>query len=255
MNAPSADTKVVLLVGGLGTRLRSVVPDTAKPMACVGDRPFLELLLLQLRSQDFRRLVLCTGFRSRDVETRFGRGNQWHLEIEYSSEPSPLGTAGALKFAETLLRSSDDFIVMNGDSFMDIDLQGLLVAHRNFQGIATLAVTYQQSQMRYGTVLIAPESRVSGFIEKNVVASSGFVNAGIYVFSSHIFDFIPSGPSSLERDVFPKILSHGVYAVEQRGIFIDIGTPEDYARAQELGEQLYLAASSSPARRVPGGES
>jgi D-glycero-alpha-D-manno-heptose 1-phosphate guanylyltransferase len=240
------NVKVVLLVGGLGTRLRSVVPGRAKPLASVGDRPFLELLLRQLSAQHFRKIVLCTGYRAQDIEGFLGDGLGWHLEIEYSKESSPLGTAGALKLAEPLLHGSPEFIVMNGDSFIELDFQRLLGSHHQFGGLATLTVTRIENQMRYGTVLIDSDRRVSGFLEKTVARSSGFVNAGVYVFNSKILEFIPHGPSSLERDIFPKILPHGVHAIEQHGIFIDIGTPEDYAHAQGLSERLYQAASRSP---------
>lgn len=255
MSAPPIDTKIALLVGGLGTRLRSALPNTAKVMAYVRDRPFLDLLFLQLRSQNFRKVVLCTGFRSEDVESRFGDGANWGLDIVYSRESSPLGTAGALRLAEPILRPVDYFVAMNGDSFMELDLRRLIACHHEFGGIATLAVTRQQDQTRYGTVLVDSKNRVTGFLEKTSGLSTGLVNAGIYVFSSRLFDFMPQGPSSLEKDVFPAALSHGVYALEQNGIFIDIGTPEDYAHAQKLGERLYQAATSPSVARRAGQES
>lgn len=238
--------KVALLVGGLGTRLQSVLPSTAKPMATVGDRPFLELLLRQLASQGFRRVVLCTGYRSGDIESQLGDGRQLELQIEYSQESSPLGTAGALKLAERCLQDSDDFLVMNGDSFMELNIQEFLALHRQFGGIATLAAIRLGDPSRYGTVAVDVHSRITGFFEKTTQAPrDGLINAGVYAFRSAIFDQIPSGQVSLEREVFPKLLSAGFYAVEQRGIFIDIGTPEDYRRAQSIVERLYGAALRS----------
>jgi D-glycero-alpha-D-manno-heptose 1-phosphate guanylyltransferase len=249
MNYSSQGTKAVLLVGGLGTRLRSVLPSTPKPLASVGDRPFVELLVRQLRHQDIRHLVLCTGYLAHEIEKAAGDGRAFDVTIEYSKEPRALGTAGAVKLAEPLLRDVDDFLVMNGDSFMEIDFRELIRFHRESGGIATMAVLQMKNEMRYGTVQITTAGRVSGFTEKGDGDSTGFVNAGIYVFDRRIFEQLPDGPASLERDVFPKLLEHGVYASEQRGVFIDIGTPEDYVQAQDLYDRLYEVAS----RKLPFG--
>jgi NDP-sugar pyrophosphorylase family protein len=242
MNYFCENTKAVLLVGGMGTRLQSLLPSTPKPLASVGNRPFLELLVRQLRYQGIRRLVLCTGYLAHEIENELGDGRSWDVTIEYSNEPRPMGTAGAVKFAETLLGDVPDFLVMNGDSFMEIDFRQLMHFHRKSGGIASMAVLRMKNEMRYGTVQIGAEGRVSGFTEKTDGAPTGFVNAGIYVFDHRIFEHIPEGPGSLERDIFPKLLEYGVHALEQHGFFIDIGTPEDYARAQKLCERLYEAA-------------
>jgi NDP-sugar pyrophosphorylase family protein len=234
--------KAVLLVGGMGTRLRSVVPSTPKPMASVGDRPFLELLVRQLRFQGIRRMVMCTGYRAHEIESELGDGQVWDVEIEYSREPIPLGTAGAVKYAEPLLRDVSDFLVMNGDSFMETDFRRLIRFHREAGGIACMVAFRTRNEKRYGTIQVKPEGRVSGFTEKADADPNGLVNAGVYLFNRRILDLIPEGPSSLERDVFPKLLDQGIFALEQQGVFIDIGTPEDYARAQGLCDRLYEAA-------------
>jgi NDP-sugar pyrophosphorylase family protein len=249
-------TKALLLVGGLGTRLQPVVASTAKPMAPVGGRPFLELLLKQLSSQGFREIVLCTGYRAEDLESQLQDGRDWNVRIEYSHELSPMGTAGALKFAEPYLKERHDFIVMNGDSFMELDLQDLVDAHHRFGGVATVAIVRRQNVMRYGTVQVDAHHRVTGFLEKSASGSGeGLINAGVYVFSTKIFDLIPEGCSSLERDTFPKALAEGVYAVEQHGMFLDIGTPEDYALAQMRVSDLRGAAARTWAPGTTGGKS
>jgi NDP-sugar pyrophosphorylase family protein len=243
MSPSDRDMKAVLLVGGLGTRLRSVVQSAPKPLAVVGERPFLELLVRQLRYQDIRRLVMCTGYRAQEIEHDLGDGHSWDVTIEYSREPESLGTAGAVKFAEPFLREVSDFLVMNGDSFMETDFRQLIRFHRESGGVASMAVFRTRNEMRYGTVQVRPGGLVSGFAEKTNADPNGLVNAGVYVFNRRILEHIPGGPSSLERDVFPKLLAQGVYALEQQGVFIDIGTPEDYARAQGLYDRLYDAAS------------
>jgi D-glycero-alpha-D-manno-heptose 1-phosphate guanylyltransferase len=213
----TTNVPAVLLVGGMGTRLRSVVPSTPKPLAAVGVKPFLELLVEQLRNQGVRRLIMCSGYLADQIENKFGDGSAWDVAIEYSREVQPLGTAGAIKLAQTHLTEDSTFLVMNGDSFVEIDFGQLIRAHLEKNALATIATAAVQNAARYGTVRV-------------------------YIFNRSIFAHISEGASSLERDVFPRILDRGVYAFEHSGMFIDIGTPEDYARAQVLCERLSEAA-------------
>src|SRR5580693_6175425 len=120
------DVKAVLLVGGLGTRLRSVVPSVPKVLASLGKRSFLQLLVSQLRSQGIRRLVMCTGYLAEQIENKFGNGQSWEVTIEYSREEQPLGTAGAVKLAARYLQDDSEFLVMNGDSFLEIDFRNFM---------------------------------------------------------------------------------------------------------------------------------
>lgn len=246
-DTPSSETGVnevtaILLVGGMGTRLRPVMPATPKPLAPIGSGSFLELLVRQLRHQGIRRLVMCTGYRSDQIENEFKRGDAWDVEIEYSRENVALGTAGAVKLAQSHLRNEPDFLVMNGDSFLDIDFNQLIRFHHEHKALATMAVLPVKTSARYGRVQMGTDGRVVGFSEKTGGDNPGLVSAGIYVFNRAVLEHISDGPASLETDVFPRLVNHGVYALEQRGLFIDIGTPEDYARAQDLYESLYGAA-------------
>ena len=237
------DIKAVLLVGGMGTRLRSVLPSTPKPLASLGRHKFLELLVRQLRSQGIHRMVMSTGYLADQIENEFSDGQRFDAQIQYSREAQPLGTAGAVRLARHYLKDSPIFLVMNGDSFSETDFPRLIAFHREHGGLVTMAVRRVENSARYGTVQTNSESRVTGFLEKTGNTIPGTVNAGVYVFSQSIFEHIPEGNVSLEREVFPKVLSLGVYALEQQGMFIDIGTPEDYARAQQLCDQLSDAAS------------
>lgn len=237
------DIPAVLLVGGMGTRLRSVVPNAPKSLATVGDKSFLDLLVRQLRCQGVRRLVLCTGYLAEQIESHFGDGHKWNVSIQYSKELQPLGTAGAIKLAEPYLKDAWEFLVLNGDSFMEVDMDRLLQFHREHHAVVSMAARKVENAGRYGTLRLESEGRVTGFMEKAGHGSLGIVNAGVYVFNREVLNHIPEGPCSLEKDVFPGLLSCGVYALEQRGVFIDIGTPEDYARAQEICDRLYEAAS------------
>jgi len=229
------NTKAILLVGGLGTRLRSVVASKPKVLASIGNESFLELLVRQLTSQGIHQMVMCTGYLAEQIENQFGDGGRWNVSIEYSKEETPLGTAGALKLARRYVADCSDFLVLNGDSFLEIKYEDLIGFHRRQpQAVATIAVIRVQDASRYGTVNIDLADRIRGFAEKTGNAAPGLVNGGVYVFSRAVWKSIPDGPASLEREVFPRLLDQGVYACEQRGRFIDIGTPSDYSRAQEL---------------------
>jgi len=238
------DMKAVLLVGGLGKRLRAVVASKPKPLAQVGENSFLDLLVGQLRQQGFRNLLMCTGYLGEQIEAEFGNGASRDVSIEYSQELLPMGTGGAVKLAESLLQASEEFLVMNGDSFIEVDLNRLIQFHRSHGGIVSLAVSQVEDAARFGTVKMDEVGRVTNFAEKTGESGPGTINAGVYVFDRTLLNYIPEGPSSLERDVFPCVLEQGVYALEQRGMFIDIGTPDDYASAQQLSARLKERAAA-----------
>lgn len=238
------DTPALLLVGGLGTRLRSAIPSVPKPLASVGKKSFLELLIRQLKHQGIRRLIMCTGYLADQVENEFGDGRGLDIEISYSKELEPLGTAGAAKLAQSYLGNVSQFLVMNGDSFLEIDLRHFIQFHRDRNALVSMAVVRVEDSSRYGTVQVDSNQKVIGFLEKAGRNGPGLVNGGVYVFDPRVFEYIPDGPASLEKDVFPRLLGKGVYALEHRGMFIDIGTPEDYAKAQHICDRLYNAALS-----------
>lgn len=214
-------------------------------MAPLGDISFLELLVLQLRSQGLRNLVMCTGFEGEQIRKEFGDGGKWNVTIAYSEEAIPLGTAGAIKLAEPFLLQAPQFLVMNGDSFLELDVQQLIRFHTHYGGLATIAVHRVPDTARYGTVQIDAQNKITYFREKMGMSDPGLINGGVYVFQREVLKHFPDGPSGLEKDVLPALLEQGIFALEQNGIFIDIGTPDDYARAQDLYESLSRAAVSS----------
>jgi NDP-sugar pyrophosphorylase family protein len=219
-------------------------------MAPIGNCSFLELLVRQLANQRIRHLVMCTGYLADCIEREFGNGKHFDVGIEYSREWEALGTAGAIKFARPYLEGLPYFLVLNGDSFLDIDLNHLIETHRLHDGLATIATVSVDDASCYGTVFTDSQDRVVAFSEKTGKNSPGVINGGVYVFSSAIFGHIPNGSVSLERDVFPQILDEGVYALRQDGTFIDIGTPADYSRAQQLFERGELGSSPGVQRRT-----
>jgi NDP-sugar pyrophosphorylase family protein len=232
----------VILCGGLGTRLSAALPGVPKCLAPVGERRFLEYLLLQLGSFGIRDAVLCVGYRSRQVEDFLQSGKPWGVSLRYAQEDQPLGTAGALKGARATLRSNP-FLVLNGDSIFDIDLGSLLGSHLARRAQATLALASSPRDGRYGRVRFDTGGSVTAFEEKApkehaATSPNGCrraINAGVYVLDGDVLDEIPSAstPVSLEREIFPGLIGRGLFGHVGEGYFIDIGVPEDYARAQE----------------------
>src|SRR5579862_2996889 len=174
--AASFGMTAVLLVGGMGTRLRPVLSSQPKPLARVGNRSFLELLILQLRHQGVDKVVMCTGHLADQIETEFGDGRRLGVTITYSREPGPMGTAGALKLAGSLLAHLNDFLVLNGDSLIQIDFGGFLQFHRQHGGIASLAARSVENASQFGTLTTDTDGRVTKFAEKTGITKPGLVN-------------------------------------------------------------------------------
>ena len=226
--------EALILVGGKGTRLASAVKDRPKPMAEVAGRPFMERLLLVLRAEGIRRVILCTGHLGEMVEAYFGDGSRWDMELEYSHEPMPLGTAGAARHALNRIRG-ERCLVLNGDSFCRIDFNHLLNTHLKRQARATLWLVPMDGCRRYGTVVVGANDTITSFREKTAVARAGLINAGIYLVERETIAGIPEGRAvSWETDVFPSMIGRGLCAVAGTGPFLDIGTPESFAEAQRM---------------------
>jgi len=226
-------TTTVILAGGLGTRLRSVVPGRPKVLANILDRPFLAFLLDQLLSADIRDVVLCTGYMADDVYEEIGNAYK-SLKLIYSKENFPFGTGGALRFALPHL-NSDPVLIMNGDSFVNIDLTVYLdwFFKKNCQ--ASLLLTNVSDTSRYGKVVVAEDDLLLAFEEKGLNSGPGWINAGIYIMKKSLIATIPAGiPFSLEREFFPKLVNKGLYGFRCDGKFIDIGTPDAFAMAEEF---------------------
>lgn len=224
-----SDTTALILAGGLGTRLRSVVSDRPKVLADVGGRPFLSYLLDDLHDAGVRRVVLSIGYLGEMVQRAFG-GNYREIEVSYAREDTPLGTGGAIRHALPLLEG-DPVLAMNGDSWHRADLDALCATHERCEAAATLVVTRVEDASRYGRVALQGP-RVSGFEEKGAATGPAWVNAGIYLLEQHLVESIPTGrPVSFEREVLPRYIGRGLCALRSEGGFIDIGTPEDYGRA------------------------
>ncbi len=229
------DTPALILAGGLGTRLREAVPDRPKGLAPIGGRTFLDIQLELLREAGLRRFVLCIGYLAEQITSRYGDGSRLGVRIDYSIEdPGDLrGTGGALKLAERFIAPYG--LVMNGDTYFDIDYARLLErhvrVHRPRGAVATLALACAQDAARFGSIEVVPESGdVRRFREKapECPGQPGTVNGGVYVMERRLLDGVAAGRSfSLERDIFPAALAAGqILATEAHSEpFYDIGTP------------------------------
>jgi len=221
--------EAVVLAGGLGTRLRKVVPDLPKPMAPIAGRPFLEILLNSLVNKGFTRVILSVGFMAEMIIGFFG--NHFNgLELIYVVENQPLGTGGATRIALEQVKA-DHVFVFNGDTFLDLninDLESLWTARHR-----PIVVAREVSDTtRFGRLLI-DDGILIGFSEKGM-SGSGLINAGCYVFSrDQLAEYRLGSVFSLEQDYLARIVStRSLDVFVSHGKFIDIGLPEDFARAQ-----------------------
>jgi NDP-sugar pyrophosphorylase family protein len=202
-------------------------------MALISGTPFLELLLHRLKSQGVDEVILGTGYMAEKIESYFGSGDKLAMRIRYSREHEPLGTGGALKLAEPLI--SDPVLVLNGDSYVEWDLNLMLEFFTAKDAELVLVLQAVADVARYGSVSLNRDGRVTEFIEKGIRAGPGLINAGVYLLRKQLVrDLAARTTISLEREVFPHLLGSGIYGLISTGLFIDIGIPDDFRRAQTL---------------------
>jgi NDP-sugar pyrophosphorylase family protein len=211
-------------------------------LAPVGGKPYLTYLLDQLARAGVRETVLLVGYAADRVRAAFG--NEFAgMTLTYSQEREPLGTAGAVRLALPLLRG-ETLLLLNGDSYCDVDLAAFVESHRQCRAMTRLTLAAVENTSRYGRVRTEPDGRVVGFEEKGGVSGPGHINAGVYLIQREALRDIPeSRPVSLERDVLPSWVEAGRVFGFAGGRFIDIGTPESYAEVEAFFRTL-----SSPAR-------
>jgi NDP-sugar pyrophosphorylase family protein len=229
------DIDAVILCGGLGKRLRRVLTGRPKPLALINGRPFLDILIGYVKEFGFRRFILCAGYKADVLEDYYDNFNAPSLsEILVSREEKSLGTAGALKNAESLIRSPV-FLAMNGDSLCKVDLKKFIAFHSRKKARISLALARIKDDSDYGKVSLGDSGMITGFSEKSGSAGYGLVSAGIYLFQKSALSLIPVNRKvSLEKDFFPRLVSKGIYGYITGSALIDIGTPERYRMAQKL---------------------
>ena len=228
MTISPEDIQVFILAGGLGTRLRSLFPDLPKPLIPINGKPFLQWQIELLMRQGFSRFVLGVSYMADKIAQHFGNGAAWEIDIEYSVEESPLGTAGALKNAARFFEGA--LLVLNGDTYLATDYHALLAEHRKHTDIiGSLGLVTVQDTSRYGQVIVGRDHQITEFREKAQASSqTGLINAGVYVLEPGILDHIPSGRAvSIEQETFPALAAADLLrGFQVTGSFVDMGTPE-----------------------------
>ncbi len=227
--------QAVVLVGGKGTRLRPLTLTQPKPAMALVDRPFIRYMVDWLGHHGVGEVVMACGFRAEDLRAALGDEVPGGPSIRYIEEPEPLGTAGPVRLVAEQGLLGERFMVLNGDVLSDLDLTALQRAHAETGAVITLALYPVEDPSSYGLVRRDRTSdRVLGFLEKPEPAQidTDEISAGAYVVERSALDLIPLGRAvSIEREVFPRLVGHGLYGRRLEGYWMDIGTPERYLQA------------------------
>ncbi len=245
--------QALILVGGEGTRLRPLTSRLPKPVISLGGQPFMLYMLQWLIGHGVDDVILSCGFMAAGVREVLGDGEGLGIRLRYVEEPSPLGTGGALKYAEDLL--AERFVMLNGDVLTDIDLTAQLRQHEATNARATLALTPVDDPSAYGLVRREGDHSVTEFVEKPgpEQIDTNLINAGAYIMEREVLDgMAPAGTNiSIERELFPTLVGAGLFGYESAGYWLDIGTPARYLQASfdilegnvitEIGGQIRAA--------------
>jgi mannose-1-phosphate guanylyltransferase len=231
---PAPCTQAVVLVGGEGTRLRPITSRVPKPVAPLVCRPFISYVIENLARHGVEHVVFSSGYLAEAIEHTVGDGSRFGLRVSYAVESEPLGTAGAIKNAESHL-ARERFFALNGDVLSDIDLSDLAAAHVSKRAMATIYLTPVEDPRRYGLVRLREDGSISDFLEKPGAEFAGpaLINAGVYVLEPEVLEMIPAGRMfSIERGVFPVLAQAGsLFGHDTSDYWRDIGTPESYLGA------------------------
>jgi mannose-1-phosphate guanylyltransferase len=221
--------QAVILVGGEGTRLRPLTSTVPKPVVPLVDRPFISFMLEWLKGHGIDDVIMSCGFLATSVRNVLGDGSGLGIKLRFVEEPDPRGTAGALKFAQSLL--DERFLMLNGDVLTDIDLTAQIAQHERTGARATLALVPVEDPTAYGLVHLEEDRSVRDFVEKPSPdqIDTKLISAGAYVLQREILDLVPSDCNvSIEREVWPRLIGDGLYGYPSESYWLDIGTPERY---------------------------
>jgi len=223
--------EVIILAGGLGTRLRKVVPNVPKPMVNINGKPFLEYLLLFLKKQGIEKVILSVGYKYEIIKNYFGNFFEG-MELKYSIEKELLGTGGAIKKSLSFVEE-DMVFILNGDTLFKINFESLYSFHTKKQSYLTVALKYMKNFSRYGCVEIDKDNKIVSFKEKGFY-KEGLINGGIYLLNKEFYLFLaPMEKFSFEKEILEKFYkTYNFYGFPTNGYFIDIGVPNDYERAK-----------------------
>lgn len=221
--------EAVVLAGGKGSRLLPHTAEIPKPLVPVGERPIVEILLHQLKKAGVSRVYLAVNHLSELIREALGDGSRFGLELVYSKEEVPLSTVGPLKLIDGL---PENFIVANGDILSDLDVRKLYEDHLRTGAAATVATYHRAEKIDFGVLVTDDDNRVTEFFEKPNYSFT--VSMGIYVFNRAVLDFVPEGRAYGFDDLILDLLRRGekVVSYPYDGYWLDIGRPDDYAKAQ-----------------------
>ena len=228
--------KALLLLGGLGTRLRPFTLTTPKPLLPILNKPFIHYQLSLLKKEGFDEVILGTGYKGGEFKKIMSSIKHMKMKIHLSLEKEPLGTAGGIRNAYKYLKGKEPFFVFNGDILADFNLQKILAAHREKQASATIGLVKVANPAAYGLVVTDSTMKIEKFVEKPKPEeiTSDKINAGVYVFEPEILEEIPSGKNvSVERETFPQILAKGksMFGYVHDGYWLDVGTLQKFRTA------------------------
>ena len=221
--------QALILAGGEGTRLRPLTTNLPKPVVPLVNRPFVTYMLDWLGSHGVDEAVISCGFMAQSLRSTLGVEEYKGMRLRFVEEEEPLGTAGAVKHAEAILR--DRFLVLNGDILTDIDLGKLISFHEQAAAKATIALTPVEDPSVYGLVRTRDDCGITEFLEKPSQSEidTDLINAGAYVLERAVLELVePATNTSFEREVFPRLVGDGLYGVRAEGYWLDIGTPDRY---------------------------
>jgi D-glycero-alpha-D-manno-heptose 1-phosphate guanylyltransferase len=224
----------IILAGGMGTRLKTIISDLPKPMAPIMNVPFLTYQLNYLKHFGIKKVIFSVGYLSEKIIAHYNQSFE-NISIEYSIEKNPLGTGGGIRMAMSNL-NEDLVLILNGDSFFDLDLEQFYNLHLEQKSEFSLALRYVNNSERYGNIEFNSSNQITSFIEKNQLNQSGYINAGVYILSKKLYlqNTKPNINFSIEKDFFEKQLNQLIIkGFEFKDYFIDIGIPEDYLKAQD----------------------
>ncbi|HHT9158265.1 MAG TPA: nucleotidyltransferase family protein [Candidatus Brocadiaceae bacterium] len=228
----------IILAGGKGTRLQSVVSDVPKPLAPVNNRPFLDIIFNFLNKCNYiDNVIIAAGYMADKIIKEYQNRREYSFSILFSVEDELLGTGGAIKRAMQFSQS-EDFIVLNGDSYIELNLGAFIQTHLKNNKVMTIVLKEVENANRYGRVTLDDNNRIIYFEEKNPEPSKGYINAGVYLIKRELFEKIEENEAiSLERDLLPGFIKdNDVYGYLCEGKFIDIGIPETYIISSQFFE-------------------
>ena len=230
-SASGPDVQAVILAGGEGTRLRPLTSTVPKPVVPLVDRPFISFMIEWLRREGVDDVIISCGFLATSVRNVLGDGSSSGVRLRFVEEPDPRGTAGALKFAESML--DERFLMLNGDVLTDISLADQIAQHERTGAVATLALIGVPNPAAYGLVRLNEDASVAAFIEKPSADSidTNLISAGAYVLERSILELVPADRNvSIEREVWPRLIGAGLYGFASEGYWLDIGTTAGYLK-------------------------